>query len=165
MKTQRILIVLLAAAGLLASGCTKKYYNEEYITQQTIVQGTEMTFVDFEVLEKNWAACDVEYGNSDEGYFQVILDLPEEVTKKMDVDKCSVQVDRRYFENNETIATPLPAIHVEKDADNNYFTTFVDYEWKKGRIYIFVTTSDLFIGEGKNTIYPPAMNFRVIITQ
>ena len=164
MKTKRILLLILAAAAVLATGCTKKYYTEEYITQQTIVQGTEMTFVDFEVEQKNWAPMEVKNGNTDEGYFQVILNLPDDVTKAMK-DDCSVQVDRRYFEGNDVTATPLPAIRVEKDAEENYFTTFVDYEWRKGTIYIYVTTSDLFIGEGKDLIVPPAMNFRVIISQ
>lgn len=165
MKMQRILLIILAAAAVLATGCTKKYYTEEYITQQTIVQGTEMTFVDFEVASKNWAPMEVINGNDDEGYFQVILNLPEDVTKKMK-DDCSVQVDRRYYESDNVItSTPLPNIRVEKDEDENYFTTFVDYEWRKGTVYIYVTTSDLFIGEGKDLIVPPAMDFRVIISQ
>ena len=47
-----------------------------------------------------------------------------------------------------------------EDGSVFYFTTFIDYEWTAGAVYIYVTTSDLYTGDR-----PCDMSFRVIITR
>lgn len=150
MKT-RNLFFLLVTACLMAVGCTK-----EYITQQYITQGMDMTLIDFTVKNSNWQIRDVDYGNDDEGYFQAVLEVPE-ITKEV-VNQGIVLVSRRYTDNNETIWTPLPSLFTEKTEDSLYYTTTVDYEWKQGYVYIFVTASDLYAGAS-----PGDMSFRVAI--
>ena len=148
MKVHRILIGLLAA-GLLATACTKEYYTEQY----TIVEGLDMTLIDFNVKSTNWSIWDVENGNDDEGFFQASLEVPE-ITQKV-VDEGVVMVYRRY---EDGVSTPLPAMRTEKTEDGLYYTTFVDYEWAKGVINIFVPAADLYAGQN-----PGDMSFRVAI--
>ena len=64
-------------------------------------------------------------------------------------------VYRRYEGN---VWTPLPAMRTEKTEEDIYYTTYVDYEWSLGKVYIFVTASDLYAGEN-----PGDMSFRVAI--
>lgn len=148
MKVHRILIGLLAA-GVLATGCTKEYYTEQY----TIVEGLDMTLIDFNVRSNDWSVWNVENGNDDEGYFQATLAVPE-ITKDV-VEKGVVIVHRRY---EDGVSTPLPAMRTEKTEDGLYYTTFVDYEWAQGVINIFVTATDLYAGTN-----PGDMSFRVAI--
>lgn len=148
MKAYRILIGLLAA-GLLATGCTKQYITDEHI----YYQGLGMTLIDFQVKAANWSIWEVPFGNEDEGYFQAELDVPE-ITKEV-VEQGVVMVYRRYEGN---VWTPLPAMRTEKTEEDIYYTTYVDYEWSQGKVYIFVTASDLYAGEN-----PGDMSFRVAI--
>ena len=67
MKITNILLPLMAAS-LLAAGCTKEYITNEYY-DETIVKGTEMTMLDFNVRSSNWLERD--------GYFEAILEVPE----------------------------------------------------------------------------------------
>lgn len=149
MKARTFLLFLLVPALLLVSACTKKYYTEQY----TIVEGLDMTLIDFNVKSANWQIWDVPNGNDDEGYFEAVLEVPE-ITQEV-VDQGVVMVYRRYDEN---VWTPLPAMRTEKTEDGLYYTTYVDYEWQKGQISIFVTASDLYAGEN-----PGNMSFRVAI--
>ena len=147
------LFILMAAAGLLAVGCTKQYVTRQ-VTEQTIIQGTEMIFVDFDVPAKKWT-------NQGE-CFEALLEVPE-ITKQV-VEKGAVQVSRRLLDdNNKVYWTPLPVIHVDKTEGSNgedfFYTTFTDYEWTEGWLSIFVTTTDLFTGEN-----PGDRSFRVTIT-
>ena len=77
-----------------------------------------------------------------------------EITQKV-VDEGVVMVYRRY---EDGVSTPLPAMRTEKTEDGLYYTTFVDYEWAKGVINIFVTATDLYAGQN-----PGDMSFRVAI--
>lgn len=149
MKAKRILIGLLAAASLLATGCTKEYYTQQY----TVVEGLGMTLVDFNIKNNNWAVRDVVNGNADEGYFQATLEVPE-ITQDV-VDQGIVMVYRRY---EDGVFTPLPSMLTEKTEDGLYYTTYVDFEWSKGKVNIFVTASDLYAGS-----FPGDMSFRVAI--
>ena len=155
MKSARLLFVLLTA-GILATGCTKEYVTREYNTY--VQQGLDMTLIDFNVKQENWAVRDVENGNANEGYFEAVLSVPE-ITQKV-VDQGIVMVYRRYEDN---VWTPLPAMRTEKTADGLYYTTYVDFEWglnaeKKGYVSIYVTASDLYAGQN-----PGDMSFRVAI--
>jgi len=150
MKATKILLSLLAVC-LLAGGCTNKYVTEEYY-----FQGLDMTLVDFTVRSGNWIYRDVEYGNSDEGFYEAILEVPQ-ITRDV-IDKGVVLVYRRYNVNGSTIWTPLPAERTEKTSDGLYYTTFVDFEYSLGQVNVFVTASDLFAGDA-----PGEMSFRVAI--
>ena len=153
MKASKYLLILLGA-GLLLSGCTKEYITEEYNTYV----GMEMKLIDFEVKSNNWTACEVEDGAADQGYFMAELTVPE-ITQNV-VDKGLVLVYRLF---DDAVWTPLPAMRTEKDADGNIFTTYTDFEWQKGTVKVFVTSSDLYIGEGQTLVNPGDMYFRVAI--
>ena len=139
------------AASLLAAGCTKEYVTKEYY-EETIIQGTEMTMLDFNVRSANWQIRD--------GYFEAVLEVPE-ITADV-VNKGHVQVSRLYNDNGVKTWTPLPAMRVsveELDGEDFYYTTYTDFEWSVGFVHIFVTTTDLFTGDN-----PGDISFRVIIT-
>ena len=139
-------LIPLLAIALLGSACTKEYYEE------TIIQGTEMTMLDFNVRSANWQIRD--------GYFEAVLEVPE-ITADV-VNKGHVQVSRLYNDNGVKTCTPLPAMRVsveELDGEDFYYTTYTDFEWSVGFVHIFVTTTDLFTGDNLGDI-----SFRVIIT-
>ena len=150
MKATKFLLSLLVVS-LLAGGCTNKYVTEEYI-----LEGLDMTLIDFTVKNNNWGYREVEYGNEDEGYFEAILEVPE-ITKDV-IEQGVVMVYRRFNDGGSTIWTPLPAQRTEKTSDGLYYTTFVDFEYSLGRVNIFVTATDLYAG-----VKPGDMTFRVAI--
>ena len=142
MKARRFFLFLFAA-GLLASGCTKEYYND------TIVQGLDMTLIDYTGKSNQW--------NERDGYFEAVLSVPG-ITKDV-VEMGTVTVSRRYNDGG-TVWTPLPSMRVEMvtldDGSDFYYTTFTDFEWYEGGISIFVTTTDLYTGDN-----PGDISFRV----
>ena len=144
MKATKLLLSLFAAV-LLVSGCNKEYV--------TVVQGTEMSFIDFTVRSNQW--------NVRDGYFEAVLNVPE-ITSQI-VEQGTVTVSRRYNDGG-TVWTPLPAMRTEiailEDGSEFYFTTFTDFEWYKGGVSIFVTTTDLYTGDN-----PGDISFRVGIFQ
>ncbi len=146
----------LAAVLLMASGCTKEYVTKQYVTEQKIIQGMDMSLIDFEVESKNWTQLLVENLNDDEGYFEAILEVPE-ITDEV-IKKGLVLV---YECLEEGIWTPLPAQRTERTTvDGNPFnyTTFTDFEYQKGQVNVFVTTTDLYAGIKPNPKY-----FRVAV--
>ena len=148
MRAMKTLILVLAA-GLLLSGCTKQY----------ITQGTEMFFLDYDVRSSQWIFQ--EYGNySDEGYYRATLDV-RDITRDI-VKYGNVQVSRYYPQ--DAVWTPLPAMRVDTILDSYgneiFFTTYTDYEWSEGTVDIYVTASDLYAGD-----VPGDMTFRVYITR
>lgn len=148
----------LVAMVLLATGCNKEYVTRQYITQQ-VIGGMDMSLIDFEVKNDNWAVREVENGNDDEGYFEAVLEV-KEITKEV-VEKGLVLVSRRYLDGSEYIWTPLPAMRTEKTNLNDnpyYFTTYTDFEWSEGKVNIYVTASDLFAGQNPGDMY-----FRVAV--
>ena len=151
-------LIPLAAALLLATGCTKEYVTKQYVTEQ-VIGGMDMSLIDFEVKSNNWTIWDVENGNDDEGYFEAVLEV-KEITKEV-VEKGLVLVSRRYLDGSKYIWTPLPAMRTEKtmlDDNPYYFTTFTDFEWSEGKVNIYVTASDLFAGQNPGDMY-----FRVAV--
>jgi hypothetical protein len=145
MKSLKILFLVLSA-GLLLAGCSKDVY----------VQGTEMTYFDYDVRNSQWRAGD--------GYYTVTLDVPA-ITNHV-VRNGNVQVSRCYLgeTENDDVWTPLPVVRVNTapgaDGGEYYFSTYTDYEWSARTVNIFVTTSDLYMEDT-----PGDMSFRVIITQ
>ncbi len=134
----------LAAVLLMASGCTKEYVTKQYVTEQTIVQGMDMSLIDFEVKSENWTQRYMDNLNDDEGYYEAILQVPE-ITDEV-IKKGLVLVYERL---EEGIWTPLPAQRTERaTVDGNPFnyTTFTDFEYQKGQVNVYVTTTDLYAG-------------------
>lgn len=145
MKAMKTLSFLLFA-GVLLAGCTKDVY----------VQGTEMTFHDYDVRSSQWQL----WGDS----WCATLDVPS-ITQDI-IRNGNVQVSRRYPGGmyDEDVWTPLPSMRVEvtegADGGDFYYTTFIDYEWTARTVNIFVTTSDLYTEE-----VPGDMSFRVFVTR
>lgn len=145
MKTKRFFLFLLFAAGLLMTGCTEK----------VIVPGAQVVKLDYDVRASQWEL----FGDC----FRAVLDVPD-ITSSV-LASGQVDVSRCYpGENNGLdIWTPLPYIRTEMTNENGQdyiYTTFIDYEWTKGTVSIFVTTSDLFVDYN-----PGDMSFRVFVTK
>ena len=164
MKTAKYSLLLLAVLALTTS-CHKEYITRQYITEEkTIIQGMDMDLIDFTVKENNWIVREVDNGTEEEGFFEAVLE--EEKISQDVVDKGVVMVYRVLQDGKEKVFTPLPSTFTEKiylddEQQEPYtFDTRIDYEWRKGAIHIFVTTSDLFIG---TTGTPGEMTFRVAI--
>ncbi len=141
----------MIAVSIFAVGCTKEYVTNEYY-EETIVKGTEMTMLDFNVRSSNWQMR--------EGYFEAILEVPE-ITGEV-VNDGHVQVSRLYNDDGIMTWTPLPSMRVSVDKVDDqdfYYTTYTDFEWSAGYVHIFVTTTDLYTGDN-----PGDISFRVIIT-
>ena len=145
----------LAVLVLLVTGCNKEYVTRQFITQQ-VIGGMDMSLIDFEVKNDNWAVREVENGNDDEGYFEAVLEVPE-ITRNV-IEQGVVMVYRRFNDGGSVIWTPLPAQRTEKTEDGLYYTTFVDFEYSLGRVNSFVTATDLYAGAT-----PGDMSFRVAI--
>ena len=145
MKASRFLFALAAAATLLA-GCT----------EQVIVSAPEMIKLDYDVRSGDWQLMG--------DYYMVSLDVPD-ITRYI-VEHGNVQVSRCYPGDNDgyDVWTPLPAMRVNvtegADGSDFYYTAYTDFEWSMGVVNIFVTLSDLYVGER-----PEAMAFRVYITK
>lgn len=146
----------LAAVLLMASSCTKEYVTKQYVTEQKIIQGMDMSLIDFEVKSEHWTQRHMDNLNDDEGYYEAILQVPE-ITDEV-IKKGLVLVYERL---EEGIWTPLPAQRTERaTVDGNPFnyTTFTDFEYQKGQVNVFVTTTDLYAG-----LKPGAKYFRVAV--
>jgi hypothetical protein len=138
-------LVLALAAGLLLTGCTKEY----------IMQGTEMTFLDYDVNRWDY----YEAGNyDDEGYYGATLDVPD-ITRDV-VKYGNVQVS--CYDQGKW--SPLPMMRVNSDILDDgseiIYTTYTDFDWSDGTVTVYVTASDLYGG-----VRPGAMSFRVYITR
>ena len=151
MRTYRLIPLL--AITLLFSACTKEYVTKEYITEQTVIQGAEMTFVDITVDSKDW---------KDMGGYLKAAKKVDQITKAV-FDAGHVQVSACMFDSNNVMTwTPLPMMRVsmtQLDGNDFYYTTYTDYEWEAGYVYIYVTTTDLYTGDN-----PGTCSFRVFIT-
>ena len=145
MKTKRFFLFLFAA-GLLLTSCTEKVF----------MPAQEAIKLDYTVYASQWEL----FGDC----YRATLDA-RDITNDV-VAHGNVQVSRCYpGENNGVdIWTPLPYIRTEvwqnPDGSEYYYTTFIDYEWTAGTVWVYVTTSDLYTAE-----VPGDMEFRVFITQ
>lgn len=145
MKALKILFLVLSA-GLFLAGCSKDVY----------LQGTQMSYYDYDVRASQWEADAA-------GYYTVTLEVPA-ITNHV-VRNGNVQVSRCYMgqTENDDVWTPLPAMRVEStmvDGQEYIFTTYTDYEWSARTVDVFVTASDLYMGDP-----PGSMSFRVFVTQ
>ena len=134
----------LAAVLLMASACTKEYVTKQYVTEQKIIQGMDMSLIDFDVDSEKWTQRYIDNGADNEGFFEAILEVPE-ITDEV-IQKGLVLV---YECLEEGIWTPLPAERTERtieDGKTINYTTFTDFEYQKGQVNVFVTTTDLYAG-------------------
>ena len=157
MKANRILLLMLSAT-MLFSACTKKYYTEEII-----VDGVQLKYYDFNITNKDWSKIEV----LDNGFIlSVKLDVPA-ITESV-VNKGSVMISRQLMDDNNNIYwTPLPVIRAEAENygtdDVILYSTYLDYEWTKGTVYVYFTATDFFVEDDKS--YWPNMVLRVAVME
>ena len=145
MKASKLLAaaLALALAGIAGSGCSQKY--------ETVVEGANMQSVDYIVKSNQWIESD--------GYYTVQLDCPQ-ITASI-VNRGAVQVTRRLDGDTpgSVYWTPLPIVRAEYDeAEDILYSTYIDYEWTVGKVFVYVTATDFYTGER-----PADMYFRVNI--
>lgn len=152
MKANRIILLALAAAALLSS-CTKRYY--------TVEEGTQMSHFDFSIKSNDWLLEDAEGG----GYLlSVKLDVPA-ITREV-VDYGTITVARRLSDGKGNIYwTPLPCVRAESidygTSDEYLYSTYLDYEWTVGSVYVYFTATDLYVEPDKADW--PSMDLRVTV--
>ena len=148
MKASRCLVILLALAGMATfTSCTKEYY--------VVNEGVEMYQRDFTVKSSDWVVEKADVDLEDAYLLSVQLNVPE-ITRKV-VENGNVTVSCMLKDKNgNTYWTPLPAVRADYEAaDNLFFSTYLDYEWGAGTVFIYFTATDFMIGE------KPEMTFRV----
>ena len=156
MKAKRILLLATAAFALLSlSSCGKEYYIED--------DGVQMKHIDYTVLNTDWDVQELDNGAR---LLSVTLNVPQ-ITKDV-VNYGSVSVSRRLFDDNGNIFwTPLPAVRAEYEnygtAEELLYSTYLDYEWTTGQVYIYFTATDFYVDPDKATW--PDMDLRVTIFQ
>lgn len=142
-------LILLLFSVLLPAGCTK-----EYITEETYIVENPRSIADYTIRDNQW-------GIMDPGVFYARLDVPE-ITRQV-LDKGDIKVSRRLKDDkNQTFWTPLPIVRAEQteleDGSLYFYSTYIDYEWTAGTVYIYVTATDYFTG-----ISPGDMDLRVTV--
>jgi hypothetical protein len=156
MKAKRILLLATAALALLSlSSCGKDYYIEG--------DGVQMKHIDYTVHSTDWDVQELDNGAR---LLSVMLNAPQ-ITKDV-VNYGSVTVSRRLFDNNgNTFWTPLPVVRAESQdygtSEQILYSTYLDYEWTQGQVYVYFTATDFYVDPDKATW--PNMELRVTIFQ
>jgi hypothetical protein len=148
MKTARLLVILLTLAGsALFTGCTKEYY--------VVNEGVEMYQRDFKVKPSDWKVEEAPVDLDNAYLLSVKLNVPE-ITQQV-VDNGNVTVSRRLTDDSgNTYWTPLPVVRAEYAAgDDLLYSTYLDYEWGLGTVFVYFTATDFVVGE------EPEMTLRV----
>ena len=156
MKAKRILLLATAALALLSiSSCGKEYYVQD--------DGVQMQHIDYTVYGTDWQIQELNNGGR---LLSVLLNVPQ-ITKDV-VNYGSVTVSRRLFDDNNNIFwTPLPAVRAESvdygTETEILYSTYLDYEWTTGQVYVYFTATDFYVDPDKATW--PDMELRVTIFQ
>ena len=148
MKTARFLVILLTLAGsALFTGCTKEYY--------VVNEGVEMYQRDFKVKPSDWKVEEAPVDLDNAYLLSVKLNVPE-ITQQV-VDNGNVTVSRRLTDDSgNTYWTSLPVVRAEYAAgDDLLYSTYLDYEWGLGTVFVYFTATDFVVGE------EPEMTLRV----
>ena len=154
MKAKRILLLATAALALLSlSSCGKEYYIQD--------DGVQMKHIDYTVYSNDWEVQELSDGGR---FLSVMLNVPQ-ITKDV-VNFGSVTVSRRLFgDNGNTFWTPLPAVRAESlnygTAEEVLYSTYLDYEWTTGQVYVYFTATDFYVDP--DTATWPDMDLRVTI--
>lgn len=155
MKIAKYLMAILSVCALSVA-CTKDYYIEGD-------DGVQMSHIDYTIHSNDWAMEEVSTG----GYLlSVSLNVPQ-ISQQV-VKYGSVTVSRRLTDNKgNTYWTPLPVVRAESE---NYgteqellYSTYLDYEWTVGNVYVYFTTTDFYVDPDKAAW--PDMDLRVTIWQ
>lgn len=122
-----------------------------------------MKHIDYTVLNTDWDVQELDNGAR---ILSVTLNVPQ-ITKDV-VNYGSVSVSRRLFDDNGNIFwTPLPAVRAEYEnygtAEELLYSTYLDYEWTTGQVYVYFTATDFYVDPDKATW--PDMDLRVTIFQ
>lgn len=156
MNIKRILLLASSALALLSlPSCNKDYYIQE--------DGVQMKHIDYTVYNTDWVKEEQPGG----GYLlSVKLDVPQ-ITRDV-VNYGSVTVSRRLVDNSgNTFWTPLPVVRAESEnygtEDELLYSTYLDYEWTAGSVYVYFTATDFYVDPDKATW--PDMDLRVTIFQ
>lgn len=156
MKAKRILLLATAALALLSfSSCGKEYYIQD--------DGVQMSHIDYTVRNTDWDVQELDNGAR---LLSVMLNVPQ-ITKDV-VNYGSVTVSRRLFDNDgNTFWTPLPVVRAESvnygTTEEVLYSTYLDYEWTTGQVYVYFTATDFYVDPDKATW--PDMDLRVTIFQ
>ena len=156
MKAKRILLLATAALALLSlSSCSKEYYVQD--------DGVQMKHIDYTVRSTDWEVQELSNGGR---LLSVLLNVPQ-ITQDV-VNYGSVTVSRRLFDDNNNIFwTPLPAVRAESvdygTETEILYSTYLDYEWTTGQVYVYFTATDFYVDPDKATW--PDMELRVTIFQ
>ena len=135
---KKVLLALVAAV-MVFSSCSKDEDN------------TQVNIYSYSVSDNEWELVDNKL-------YQVWIDVPQ-LTKNV-IENGSMQVSQRIDENGKVLYTPLPAIFTDDKEGGDTYSSFTDYEYTVGGLYIFVIASDL-----STTIRPGDRTFRVTIVR
>ena len=140
--TKRLFILLALAAVSLLSACNK-------------YEGVEMYQRQFVIKSSDWKAEPAQVGLEDAYLLSVKLSVPE-ITSKV-VQYGNVTVSRQLKDDNgNTFWTPLPAVRAEYSYEEGeggegnkeiFYSTYLDYEWGEGTVFVYFTATDFVIGE------------------
>lgn len=146
MKTSRFLVILLTLAGAaLLTGCTKEYY--------VVNEGVEMYQRDFNVKSSDWIEEEADVDLENAHLLSIKLSVPEITQKVVDYGNVTVSCKLKDDKGN-TYWTPLPAVRADyASEDNLLFSTYLDYEWGLGTVFIYFTATDFMIGEKPETTF------------
>ncbi len=152
MKTNRLFLLLIAAVAIMSS-CTKQnYYGGDSIT---------MSHYDYSITRGDWQVAS---GNNGGEFLLAKLSVPEITRNVVAYGTVTVSWEQRD-EYGYAYWTPLPVSRAEAldlGTDKEFFySTYLDYEWSAGSVYVYFTATDLFVENDKSLW--PNFNLRVTI--
>lgn len=139
------LALLLFAFTMIFNACTKEYYDEYYVDEQTQIY--QKFFNDIQPAQWTWVEANKRY--------ELQFSLNDLGEIPYDYGAVTVNLFSRD-KNNKEIQTPLPYINTRKDNFGNIFTETLSYELSLEQRYIcfFLKSSDLeFDIQGLDPIY------------
>ena len=152
MKANRLFLLAIAAVAFLSS-CTK----ENYLSGDSLT----MSHYDYRIGSYDW---EIVSGNNGGDYLIAKLSVPEITRNVVNYGTVTVsweQVDKY----GSTYWTPLPVSRAEAldyGSDQQYlYSTYLDYEWSAGSVYVYFTATDLFVENDMSKW--PSFNLRVTI--
>lgn len=142
------------AAVVLMSSCTKEFIFHDD-------DSLKMSHYDYAIRSSDWTLIESYDGGN---YLATTLSVPE-ITRDV-VNNGTVTVSWGQKDDNDNIIwTPLPVVRaqaLEYDTDNEYlYSTYLDYEWTVGNVYVYFTATDLFVEESQSDW--PSYDLRVTI--
>ena len=148
-------ILFLLAISVVASlsSCTKdNYYPSDSLT---------MYHYDYTVMRGDWQLAS---GNNGGYYLYAKLSVPEITRNVVEYGTVTISWEQKD-EYGSTYWTPLPVSRAEAldfGSDKQYlYSTYLDYEWSVGNVYVYYTATDFFVENDKSKW--PNFNLRVTI--